>query len=331
MSVKHLLLTLVMVLLASVTGCDKDDDSGKGEGKSASSASGTAKKEQSPDLDKWNSYVDLSNTYEPVVMGYVNDYFDNFEEEYVKPEGAFNYRQSSRLSKPDMDALAAAAVTNAGKAPQTDFDKLALAYAESLKTLWAAAQAAEAYYGNKHYVDDGHAKGPELHSALMTAYNAWDSASGTFYAAMDKQDGERRAREYEEMRKAGMDVRAAMINMIMQGEKLIDEIGRQNIPDEGVVTLDLAAFRPVYDAMSAAQKELEERVADQSQLKKNGLSESDSKRMADTAKDFKRRAADFLDKAQNGEKVYPGCRCAPKDLAKTFDSMITYFNLAVTK
>ena len=331
MSVQRALIAFVMVLLVSLTGCNKDDDSGKVKGENPSDLSGMSKRERALDLDKWNSYVDLSGEYESVVLDYVDDYFKHFDEEYVKPEGAFNYRHNIRLSRPNMDALAAAAISNAGKAPQTDFDKLALTYAESLKALWAAAQAAEEYYGNKQYVDDGHAKGPELHSALMTAYDAWDSASDSFYEVMEKMGVERRALEYEEMRKEGMDVRAAMINMIIQGRRLADELERQNIPDEGVVALDLAAFRPVYDAMSAAQKELEERVADRSQLKKNGLPESDSKRMTDAAKEYKRRAAGFLDKAQNGEKIYPGCMCTPKDIAKAFDSVSNHFNSAVTK
>src|SRR5262245_41935467 len=144
----------------------------------------------------------------------------------ITPEGKINHDNppgtltlGSRLDT-CFEKIAQAAKA-APKLP--DVEAAAAGYEAALKKLEPLLVAANRYYTQKDWKDDHFAKGEEMHTQLVAAYDGFSDARGKLHDVIDKHNDEMLARSLARIEKAeGKSLHYYSRRVMNDGNALID-------------------------------------------------------------------------------------------------------------
>ena len=304
MTIRAWAAAVCLLLPVLLGGCDENKNEGAGSGTQAAAPKDGPVKQDSLETEKWNSYVAFGNKLgNSMVVSFFEGYFKNFDptQPYKKPGSGFAFKEnrgSVSILTDDVPALIDAAIASSAKQPQTDLDRAVAAFAPSVKELWVNIGEANKYYINKIYIDDSFAQGEKLHTKIMEAYKTFGPANEQFRQAMNAHDLELVEKDLRTFKEEGKTCRWASLRIVVLGRKLVNEMNRQNITENNVRSLDLAAYRPFYDELTAGVKELEAIAGNAEALKKEGIPDYDAKSMLTESLEFKRLAAALIEESQ---------------------------------
>lgn len=298
MRIKSLLGLAAMLTAACLFLSACNDDGGK------PSASNDAK---AAEAAKWNAYVSLSND-SGGFMSRMASYFAVFgadAEPHVDSSTVAAFlggRQTpvSFLKRIPQD-VCDSVITEAGKTPQSELDKKALAYAQSIRAIWTTFKDVLSYYEAKSYADDGLAKGRQLHAAMLSEFGELQRTHESFSIAMTEQNTLNMLRDAKDMRAEGMKLTPAALEFVVAARAVSAELERQQLTEDTVYTLDTAAFKPQYDELVKALTEVQTAGDDKAQMEKEGLDAGRVETVVSYAKKIKGSATGIMELAAKGE------------------------------
>lgn len=294
-TMRRSLAVLLALFCLCLAACNED-----GAGQSA------AGDEKSTETTKWNTYVDLSNDCDKFV-GRMASYFDAFgtdAEPVVQGEKVavfLNPMQPIEFMKRVPETLAESAIKEAEKAPQSELDGKALAFARNVQSIWGVYREAHEYYSAKSYADDGLAKGKELHAGMLAAFPELQRTYEDFVVAMAEQNRVNMLRGAKDMRAEGMTITPAALEFLVAAQEASAELERQQLTVDNIYTLDNAAFKPQYDALVNALSALTAAADDQERVKKEGLDPDRVSGLLSDARHLKGTATSIIERAAQGE------------------------------
>ena len=256
------------------------------------------------ETEKWNSYVELANTVDPVVRSYLAAYWNNFPEpDYARPGGYFIYRIDPLLQPaPGMEALITSAADNTGRGAQSELDQAAREYSAALGRLWDAVWTANRYYLDTAWRQDSHRRGASLHDAVTAAYGTYDDERVKFFSLMDARDTELMHASIRDMRKDGREVLPAMLAVIARARAVDAELNRQGIEAHTVAELEQTAYTEQYGALVKALEQLEGAVANEELLRKEAVASAEADRVLASARQVELSARALLESARTGRR-----------------------------
>lgn len=293
--------------------------------------------EKSSETEKWNAYVSLSNESNSFIDN-AAFYFSIFGTG-VEPEVdssrvdkfIHNMQARYRVMERIGATSSASAVAQAEKLPQSDLDKKALAFANSVKALWECFREVHGYYEAKSYADDKLAKGKLLHSRMLAIFAELQPAYKNFSIAMTDQNRKNMLRDAKQMRVEGMRVVPAALEFMVAARAASAEMERQQLTEDTVYKLDATAFKPYYDDLVKALAEMEAAGADKAQIEKEKLYEDRVESVVSYAKKIKASATSIQELAAKGEpkkdvpiweRPQPSIMNSPKNTPKDFDWLL---------
>lgn len=241
---------------------------------------------------KWNSYVILANEVDARVLALLEDYVANFpEREYSAPGADFVFQRQGGDHRPRGVAGAVnEAMANALLEPQSELDPLALAYARSLNDLWQALNAAIDYYSDGAYKDDALARGPALHEAVVAASQAYWPVSDAFGLALLRRDEEMMSASVADLRKKGMPLHAAVLDLVLRARELERELYKLFQEEDKAPDFADPAFAGAAEKFSRACRTLEKKLADAGQRQKEDIGDEAAAALGDSARSMCERA-----------------------------------------
>jgi hypothetical protein len=134
-----------------------------------------------------------------------------------------------------------------------ELDDAATAYATALKALAPVVNDASDYFEQKRNLDDGGARGAELHPGLMAAFDAFLAADGRLRSQVDIRNRARKEARLAELEKdpAQRDLYLARRMML-----LAEDVVKMTDVDD-IQTIDAAAFAAKVDELDRSYKDLD--------------------------------------------------------------------------
>lgn len=310
---KIFILAISLVILAGLglTGCG--DGGGNNQAGDEKKPAADSQADQI-ETEKWNAYVALSGKSDSLMK-----MFSEYENRLGNgPEPVLNDKdlayfvkrigESRRMMDQSTSALTAAAISQAEKKPQSDLDLKALAFARSVNQTWAKMAEIQGYYEAKSHVDDGLAKGREMHAGILADYQTLAAAYLVFSEAMDQQNRLIMAKETKSMRDGGLKILPAALDMLIAARDFNDEIGRQlaALNEEAPPVLEAAPLQALYERLVKGLAAIEAVEADQAQRQKEGLFDDRVARVVDYCRQIKGAATDVMAEANKGESSDSG-------------------------
>lgn len=237
---------------------------------------------QETELELYNAYVDTCNMMRDEMTDSLNTYYDNviYQEE-------FQYSQSEYFCNAIPEAAISAADTAfrlaTAKPEKDDLDKAYLDLYPQLKERVATVNAIAEYTGQKGYLDDGYAKGKELHGKLWAATQTYDALEEAFLEKMDAAADAHKQENLKRLKEEGAVALYTMTVTLDAAQELLSGIYQQDVYEQNVTTLDIEALQPAYDAYEKALAECAAALADEEQVLSEGLNTEYTGRFLDDA------------------------------------------------
>lgn len=278
--------------------------------------------------DKNNSYVILFNVITGELDNAVNHYFDSIgEEEYLPEKEGFRYEPFAFSSATGQAINEAAAFPD--KEPKLLIDPSVAAIQPVAKKVWDLLREADAYYAGAAYKSDNFARGKELHAVIDAATDELWPLLEVFHSHIDRMGEQVLTQEIKDRLAEKYFISAALMQTMMQSKAVLFWLNRQDIGDRNIRELDVAAFRPQYDALAQALANLEAAAKKNSPLQE-GLRATDVQSFIGAATTLKTCAANMVTLAQNAKKKKPGAGTPgnelPSDYADQLFRVIAIYN-----
>ena len=250
--------------LALLPGC-------QGGGGTATSDAIASQQAANDEVELYNNYIEVNNS----IVGDVNDavigYFDHVadQEEFSPLEEEY---WCYRVTDSTLSYLEDSYTMATAKAEKDDADNALIALYEPMKTLCTTINEIDDYTTAKSYYDDDYAKGKELHATLWAALAQYDPLSDTFLNAMDALTEQQHAQDLQQLQDQGQLTLYAMSVAIDDAQAVQTAIYEQDVYDDNILALDVAALQPLYDAFVTSVENCTSALSDGDQLDKEGLS-----------------------------------------------------------
>lgn len=222
------------------------------------------------DAVKYNYYVQLNNDIVDVLDSLENYYLvAAYEEEFSLPDTGLPY--GYRVYGKNTDLLDDC-VYLAGEEPDYgEMDTLILQMEQPLRTLMETFSAISR---SNDYADNQYQKAKEYHAAIYGATAAFEPLAYDFLDAVEQMCNEQIAEQEEQMKAEGRLIIYNASHAITLGKAVLQEIGRQEITDETLTSLELTEIRALLDELTAVVADLDAALADNDQLIQESLSNS---------------------------------------------------------
>ena len=293
---------------------------------------GDSKAKKEADTEKWNSYIDISNSMKTVYKGldgYVEVFGNELKYEQPKSMTKFLNAMSSGPEKDRVEKGLKKASELSAKG-STELDKTAAKTFAAMNELYTALADSYAYYRNKDYVDDNYAKAQKLHERVIKAYPAFEESTPVFNKIMDAEAKVRRKAEIKEMSAEGYKIRASMLSAIDAAKNMQDILIEQDITSQNLQSLKMDVFRPAYDEFVKALGEYDKVKDDKNQRKKEQIQDYSVESVAKCLKDVKASAAGLIERYQTKAappRMIPGSTTGtPENFDQKMDMLITRYN-----
>ena len=215
-----------------------------------------------PDVEKWNSYVDLNNNIEISFHNAVNSYFDAFgagSEYSPATDSRLTTAFLQEMSQPDnLTKAIEAALAASAKEPQSELDVAVNELGIYLKALWGGLVDCRDYYADPSFSDENNSRAISLHSTVYESYQKLNAAYSRFRDIINKAGSERRKHDIETLRAQGHATRAAMLAVVDKAQILQDYFHSRDINSTTLPSLDLQDFLPVYIEFAKTADEFEQ-------------------------------------------------------------------------
>lgn len=320
-------ITLLALLFAA--GCSGDEE--KESLPTEQSGKAEAKKEAAFDeTDKWNAYVDLSNRMNEKFFGGYEKYIETFGsgEDFKKPEGSVTNYSNSVINGHDLVKALDRAYEVSADQPRDSLDQSVQTLAPPLKSMWNNMVALKDYIKNKEYIDDNYAKAGELHKQIMAAAPEVEAAVEPFMTALTSQETVMREKSMKKMLAEGLKIRAGMLEVLNEAEKILNYFNQKNISHTNIQSLDVEDFRPLYVSFGEAVKKLEATATDE-QINAEKIYAGGVKNYIEVAKETRTQAAAMIEYVQENKvpaRVGPNTPGTPESYANKFKLLVSRYN-----
>ena len=245
------------------------------------SPSASAKNDNSANpvpMERWNAYVAFINESQ-TLMEIFSRYPENLgtgAEPDIKKESALKkfadrVAENRKFLGRIRDDVTSKVIVQADASDKTDLDSKAKAFAVSVRNTMDVQFEAQAYYAARSHVDDGLAKGKQMHPKIMAAYKDLVVTYKGFSKAMREQERLNMEREIVSMREAGLKILPAALSFVAVARDIAAELGRLQVDASNVHTLDAVTFKPHYDALVKALADLQADAGDEKQVEREKL------------------------------------------------------------
>ncbi|MBL8791324.1 MAG: YiiG family protein [Rhizobiales bacterium] len=169
-----------------------------------------------------------------------------------------------------------------------ELERASEAYVKAVQTLEPMLKDADDYYEQENYKDDKFAKGREMHSALLAAWDSFGKADGDLRAIVGRIGDERQLVELAKVEKQeGRKARYHIMNTFLQAKSLV-----RLETDVEMSKMDLPKVQDQVAVYEKAVKDLEAFNAGEGDGKIDSFYISSAKEVLVTAKGLMRRVRD---------------------------------------
>ncbi|MGE0870566.1 MAG: DUF3829 domain-containing protein [Kofleriaceae bacterium] len=140
-------------------------------------------------------------------------------------------------------------LTSASGAPE-DLEQAMIAYRAAVSTLAPVVEATHAYYEQKDYKDDAFAKGRELHTQLVAAFEEHGRASERLRRVIDKVQKEGRAANLEALAANGKTMSFYIAQLMNSAQDLVDLVNADQLDTTATLAAATTAIG-AYDELKA--------------------------------------------------------------------------------
>ncbi len=315
-------LFIILFVVFLLTGCPADPPEG-------GSSAGTSRQEE---IEKWNTYVDLSNNLETELNPALQNYFRLFgySPEYIptdRPEFAADILSAmvanQELAREIDQALAKAAGSD------NDLDQATYEMSLHLKQLWAGLVKARDYYAGGGAAPEDYAAMRETHASIFQAYQGLEATRVRFWDVLSKEDAERRKRDIQNMADQGLALRPAMLRLLDSGQALQDLLSGRNITSATLASLNLDDFRPLNDAFALSIADFDLLENETENPAQEGLKAEDLERFSRQAWETLAAANQLIERRQNKDPGEAGADEAvgtPEHFGRELGELVDLYN-----
>ncbi|MBC1743712.1 DUF3829 domain-containing protein [Listeria welshimeri] len=292
-----LLSTILLVSLLAACGSDDKASADKEE---------TTKEEKSgaysgEKLEKYNTYVKLSNAVNTEFPAALTTYFQNYSDENGKFKKSSNDTYS--LGSVSQTENAIKAVNDSTNNSSLSVDSDAKKLVKDLENDTKIFRELETYYTSKGYIDDDFKKAVTLHNELLKSSETTNKDIKSFNEKMGKIIETQQDAAAKEMKDAGQITIYNINDFISKTEKLVTNLDSQNINSANVLDTDLASYEEAYNTFTKSYDALIKASKDEKQLKKEDLTTADISGIVSSATETKADASSLLNRIKNKEAV----------------------------
>lgn len=215
-------ISLVLIFFLTLSACSESED-----------GSGTPPENES--VNKLDYYLNCTNLYSEDIYEGFEDYLDEINVE-VGPTGEEWFIGISPTYR-EIELCAANIQEANALNTESQLNELANTYLEALRTLHPLMVEADEYYTQEDYLNDGYAKGQELHEPLMEALNQFRTADNELREAIDMILDQSRQETLNKLEASGDEFNSLDLKLMREAKNLV-HLG--NVPN--FAALELEAF-----------------------------------------------------------------------------------------
>ena len=209
---KRLAVLAAVMLSVAVSGCSSAQKMiSDGMNEAAGKIGGGASDTDVASTEEYNNYVELYNSMiSGSLQRYIGYYFEGVQdaEEFgVVEGGTYTSYGFSEYDYELIDKVEEQAKKGTG---YEKLDAAAAAVCPDARRLMELLDSAASYGNQQGYADDDYAKAKEIHAELYPLLNTYYSDASAFVNELDSVAEERSAKELEDLKSNGYEIRASM-------------------------------------------------------------------------------------------------------------------------
>ncbi|MFS0838801.1 YiiG family protein [Paenibacillus sp. 1P03SA] len=259
--------------------------------------------EESKKIEKYNAYVGLNN----LMTGRVNEvlvhYFKKFgadQQPVIEKNLSFIMLGVAQTEREVIDKA------NGYTASQPAFanaDPVVTQLTPVIKDLLSVLDDMKAYYDSRGYVDDDFAKGKQLHTKLVSANSAYETAAKQYFTALQKLGNEQRQAELQKLKDTDQQIRYNALKFMIDAEAAAIELDEQGITAGNVLQLDMTKFKAKYDIMTEDLNALTTIAKDKQRIQTEGVNSFSIENYIHAATEAKAAASKIIERINKKQPV----------------------------
>lgn len=258
---------------------------------------------ESNKIEKYNAYVGLNNLMTSRINEVLVHYFKKFgveEQPVIEKNLSFIMLGVAETERGVIDKA------NGYTASQPAFanvDPVVVKLTPVIKDLLSVLDDMKAYYDSRGYVDDDFKKGKQLHTKLVKANNAYETAAKQYFTALQKLDNEQRQAQLQQLKDKDQQIRYTALKFMIDAEATAIEMDEQGITAGNVLKLDMKKFKAKYDMMTKDLNELMTIAKDKKQIEKEGANSFSIENYVRSATEAKVAASKIIERINKKQPV----------------------------
>lgn len=230
-------------------------------------------------LQKYNSYVDLSNYLNNWMLlnlsGYFNTFGYEYEFQFVKKRfdpAAFDGRVVSPIVEQFFDQVDEA-VQYADQSPVFEgADEQMKELGPKIKELMTTINEIESYYSSKGFIEDEYNKGKELHRTLYDQYTSFWDAFLLFNEDFKVIIAEEEQKNLASLKDEGYMITYYAKSVVMNAKAIQEAFYTNKVFDDNLMEFDAIAYKALYTPLAENIDGFLKAIADSSQAEQEGYS-----------------------------------------------------------
>lgn len=306
---KKRLAVLGAVMLALViSGCSSAEKMiSKGVNDAAEKIGDAASDTGVASTEAYNNYVDLYNSMASGSLKRCIGYYfegvqDTEEFEVVEGESYTSYG-FSEYDYELIDNVEEQAKQGTG---YEKLDAAAAAICPTARRLMELIDSAAAYGNQQGYADDDYAKAKEIHAEFYPLLKTYYTDASVFANELDIVAEKRSAKELEDLKNNGYEIRSSMLEMMNLAAKISSVLyADENITSANITELDVTNIKPLYNEFAKKIADFTELIKDESKIEEEGFDPTFNRvdDFADAAADFKVEVQKIIERVENNKPL----------------------------
>ncbi|WP_129599723.1 DUF3829 domain-containing protein [Anaerophilus nitritogenes] len=281
--------------------------------------------EENLSVEKYNAYVEVNNFMEQRFYEVLAYYYKGFgldKDIYSTNVGSVVI---SSVSGTELDMFLKNLQVYTKEPTMKELDVAAKELEPTIVELIHILSDAEFYYDSKNYVDDNFEEGRKLHTQICAGYEDYEMKKEKFTNAMKKLCYEQTQKDMQNYIKNNEHIKACSIRYMLTAVEMFDELQKQNINQENILSIDQEKFTDQYNHLLQDINKLIDRVNDPSNHEKTQFEKNNFRDFIDYAQKTKASAADILNSLNKKDSSLG----SPEKFYSNVRTMIYYYNRVV--
>ncbi|MCR8643055.1 YiiG family protein [Paenibacillus sp. N1-5-1-14] len=256
--------TVLMVLSVLLISCGSQEKEGKIDSAAV-------------DVEKYNSYVDISNYMTGFLETGIRKYLDNFgTEEELKFKKNFDAKKFdgqilSPIAKFAFDQVETALAYTSKKPSFGAADDSMKNLLPKMKDYLNLINELDGYYRSKAFAQDDFAKGKELHKKFYKTYNEYTALGDKFFIDFSEVTKKMEQADLEKLKKEDYLVRYYAKSIVMKAQEIQTDFDLAKVNDSNILDYDANKYKTKYDSLTADMDKFLEYAKDKKRLEKEGI------------------------------------------------------------